>query len=93
MTKIKVEYDGNGITIRRPGKCAICPSTWGLTKHHVFGRGHPVIMKICANCHNEFNNEVNNRQAGTFTRHIIAIMAAVWPITAQIPDWKPESKG
>src|SRR5260221_10343191 len=37
---------------RKPqSKCAICGELARCEKHHVAGRGAPMILRICLNCH------------------------------------------
>lgn len=94
MSKIRAQSSGKGQAakthIYRPGKCCLCPSTWGLTKHHVFGSKDKITMQLCANCHTTIHNEVNNANIGPFTRHAFAILTAVFPIVSSLPEWKDD---
>lgn len=93
--KIKVEYNTNngsknGIVVKRPGRCCICPSTWSLTKHHIFGKSENITIRICQNCHSALHREVESGGVGPFGRHVFAILAQCFPITSNIPDWNKD---
>lgn len=77
------------ISVGRSGACMLCPATYSLTKHHIFGAKESITARVCRNCHHMLHNEVDNGHAGPFTRHMFQALAQVFPVTAPLPDGSP----
>ncbi len=90
--RVRVEYapakhKGKWIKIRRTGQCALCPATWALTKHHLFGNGDGLTVVLCRNCHHCIHGEVISGMVGPFGRHLFQMLAQLFPITDGLPEW------
>ena len=71
--KVKAEYTDTkakhrSIKVRRPGSCALCPATYALTKHHIFGSGQNLTVVLCRNCHHMMHAEIEGGMVGAFGR-------------------------
>ena len=75
------------VRVVRAGVCALCPATWSLTKHHLFGSGENLTAQVCHNCHRQLHLEIESGMVGPFGRHLLQILAQVFPITAPLPEW------
>lgn len=82
------KHKGNkSVRVFQPGKCSVCPATWSLTKHHIFGSSERFTIQLCCNCHGALHKEIDNGMVGTFGRHVIQILAQLFPVTAPLPEW------
>ncbi len=84
----KAKGQNRFVRVYRSGQCALCPATWSLTKHHLFGSSDRFTVQLCNNCHAMVHNEVNGGMVGPFSRHLIQMLAQVFPITTPLPEWR-----
>lgn len=75
------------ISVKRTGRCVLCPASWSLTEHHLFGKSQRLTMTLCSNCHRAVHQEIEAGMVGPFGRHVFQMLAQVFPITAPLPDW------
>lgn len=80
------------VFVYKDGQCTMCPSTWGLTKHHLFGNNQNFMIQLCLNCHREIHQEIEAGEIGRFGRRTIAILAELFPVTGELPQWKQEEE-
>lgn len=53
------------------GECPVCERTFGLSKHHIYGKGQSTLtMDLCACCHLEYNKEASAGKPGPFSKAV-----------------------
>ena len=91
MREVTVKYkDGKPPTIRiersgEHGGCVFCPARSALTRHHVFGSGDPLTMRLCQNCHHMIHQELNVGKLGPFCRHAFKLLSQLFPVRGKLP--------